>query len=222
MRGEIGRLVGLGLPVRCGGGTKPLVALTFDDGPGPYTQRTLQILRSAGARATFFLVGKLVVEREFRGLPREEAKVGALGDHTWSHVALPGLPAGRLRFEIGRTKQVVEKRSGTPVLLFRPPTGRRSPAVDCVVRSFGMVQVLWSVDSQDSLGSPAPKVLRIVERGLRPGAIVLLHENRGTTLSILPELLRDVRTRGLRAVTIPQLLALDPPFPSQLRSGSCP
>src|SRR5438105_11518832 len=56
IRSELGRLVSAGLPVLCGGGSKPLVALTFDDGPGPYTQRVLEMLRHRGAHATFFIV----------------------------------------------------------------------------------------------------------------------------------------------------------------------
>ncbi len=222
LRADLQRLIGAGRPVYCGGGTKPLVALTFDDGPGPYTAKTLDILRRAHATATFFLVGKLVVEPMYAGLPRREAKLGALGDHTWNHVDLGGLSRDELRYEIGRTQREVARASGEPVRFFRPPLGRHGGAVDDVVRSARMVEVLWSVDSQDALGVKAWKVYRNAVDGLRPGAIVLLHENRGTTLRILPRLLREIRARGLRTVTIPQLLALDPPSAAQLRAGSCP
>src|SRR3954466_13386279 len=77
------RLARLGLPVYCGGGHGDGGALTFDDGPGPYTPVALRILRRSRARATFFLVGRRVAW--YRSLVRTELARGAIGDHTWSH-----------------------------------------------------------------------------------------------------------------------------------------
>src|SRR5437867_8790041 len=80
------RLISLGRPVSCGGGTKPLVALTFDDGPGPYTQQAADILQRARARATVFIVAK-----QLDGWPppadepRPEATVGSTADRTYDH-----------------------------------------------------------------------------------------------------------------------------------------
>ena len=79
----VSRLLRFHLPIRCGGLHSRLVALTFDDGPGRYTPLALRILGRAHARATFFLVGKELHGRA--RLPRAELRVGALGDHTWTH-----------------------------------------------------------------------------------------------------------------------------------------
>jgi peptidoglycan/xylan/chitin deacetylase (PgdA/CDA1 family) len=65
-------------------------------------------------------------------------------------------------------------------------------------------------------------VLSTVLGNVRPGAIVLLHENRGTTLNALPAMLRGIREQGYKMVSVPELLALDPPSVAQLRTGSCP
>jgi peptidoglycan-N-acetylglucosamine deacetylase len=217
------RLLFLGHPVRCGGGTKKLVALTFDDGPGPYTEKALRRLRNGGARATFFLVGRELADwPNLEGVPRHELKAGALGDHTWTHRSLPGLSPADIHDEIGRTQQAVARASGAPVRLFRPPYGATDADVDQTVRSLGMVQVLWSIDSGDSEEASSEEIQATVLDELRPGAIVLLHENRGTTLHALPSLLHGITARGYRMVSVPELLAADPPTEDQLRAGSCP
>ena len=219
----IARLIAAGHPVYCGGGSKPLVALTFDDGPGPYTRHTLQVLHQHGAVGTFFLVAKEVVGwPDLKDVPAKEAAQGAVGDHTYDHVSLPGATADELTHQVGDAKSVIEAATGGRVVrLFRPPFGAHDAALDAKVRSLGMLEVLWSVDSADSRGATADEILATVEQDARPGSIVLLHENRGTTRNALPRLLDALRRTGLRTVTVPQLLALDPPTPHQLATGSC-
>lgn len=223
IRQALDGFAGLGQPVLCGGGGDArVVALTFDDGPGPLTEATLDLLEEAGVPATFFLNG-IKLEERFAHLPAREARLGVVGNHTWNHVDVTGLSAEGLEAEIGETSRALRSATGAPVRLFRPPFGARDEALDAHVRSQGMVTVLWSVDSGDSVaGATGPDLLRTLRRDLHPGAIVLLHENRGTTQHILPKLLRILERRDLRPVTVPELLALDPPTVRQLRSGSCP
>ena len=223
IQAALDRYVSYGYPVDCGGGHRPLVALTFDDGPGPYTRHVVNMLKRAGARATFFIVAKEIDDWPgLAGEPRREATVAAIGDHTYDHVDLVGLTQEQLDHEVVDSKQLIEEHAGGPVRLFRPPYGSHDLAVDSEVQAQGMVQVLWNVDSQDGLvGATAQTVLRNVVKGLRPGAIILMHENRGTTLRALPRILQAVRARGLHTVTVPALLAADPPSFSQLRSGIC-
>jgi peptidoglycan/xylan/chitin deacetylase (PgdA/CDA1 family) len=216
------RIAALGEPVYCGAGRQPLVALTFDDGPGPYTQETIDLLRSRGMTATFFTVGKLYADPRFQGLLREEARLGAVGDHTWDHVSVDGMTPSELDAEIGHTRRVASSEAGEPVFLFRPPLGQHDAAADAYLRSHGMIDVLWSVDSEDSQGANAFQIFRNVRDHLSPGDIVLLHENRGTTQAALPRILELVRRRGLQTVTVPQLLTMDPPSTGQLRSHTCP
>ncbi|SRR6266545_5969270 len=222
---EVAALDGIaatGLPVRCGGGTKPLVALTFDDGPGPYTEQAMTILQDAGVKATFFLVGKKFTdEAEWDALLPDEVAAGAVGDHTWNHVYLPGSSQETLDKEVGATMDAIEQATGSPVRLFRPPYGAHDPDLDAYVESLGMVQVLWSIDSTDSAGATAEEVYANVMAFVGPGSIVLLHENRGTTLSVLPQLLAAIKDKGLQPVTVPELLVQDPPSLSQLETGDC-
>lgn len=221
-RAAVERLAAAGSPVYCGGGTKPLVALTFDDGPGPYTRHTLSVLRDHHARATFFLVAKEVVGWPNLGdVPHKEAVQGAVGDHSFDHTSLPGTTPDDLDHQVVDALTVIEAATKSPVRLFRPPYGAHDAAVDDEVRGRGMLQVLWSVDSLDSRGATADDIVATLREDLRPGSIVLLHENRGTTRNALPRILGLLRQRHLRAVTVPELLAADPPSPEQLRSGSC-
>jgi len=207
--------VGLGLPIFCGGGHGNYVALTFDDGPGAYTERTLELLKAARDTATFFLVGKVIVF--YNTMPAKERRVGALGDHTWDHVDLTKLPADEQSSEILRTKEAITALTPGPVMLFRPPLGGRDTDLDRVVTSLGMLEIVWAVDSGDSKGDTPQQVYQHVVSGLRPGAIILMHENRGSTLQELPAILEAVKRAGLQTVTVPQLLRLDPPSAEQVK-----
>lgn len=209
-------------PVRCGAGTQPLVALTFDDGPGVLTQQTLDLLRERGMTATFFLVGKLLGESRFERLPMLDARLGALGDHTWDHVSMLGRSQTELAEQIAHTRRAIARQAGVRVALFRPPLGQHDARVDAYVRSLGMLTVLWSVESGDSQGASADRIFRTVRDSLSPGDIVLLHENRGTTQRALPRILDLIEARGYTTVTVPELLAQDPPTNAQLRADTCP
>jgi peptidoglycan/xylan/chitin deacetylase (PgdA/CDA1 family) len=126
--------------------------------------------------------------------------------------------------EIIAARALIARATGEQVDLFRPPYEGRTPAVDREVRSLGMLQVLWNVDSTDSVGGDYATIERVVLGGLDPGSIVLMHENHGQTIRALPTILKAVAHRHLQPVTIPELITLDPPSPEQLRSGlgGCP
>ncbi len=111
--------------------------------------------------------------------------------------------------------------SHTQIRLFRPPYGITDPAVARRARALGMVEVLWSVDSTDSAqGASIARTVATVERLARPGSIVLMHENRGTTLAAVHYwLLRYLARVHLHPVTVPELLATDPPTLARLRAG---
>ena len=214
------------VPLYCGGRHGRYVALTFDDGPGPYTRRVLRLLARAGARATFFVVGSRV--RAWPGVVRAEERRGAVGNHTWSHPRLASLRRRAVIQELLRTQAaVVRATKGVRPQLVRPPYGVGTPAQKAAAHALGLVDVRWSVDSGDGrLGATAGSVVRTVKAGLRPGAIILLHDVHPWTVSALPRILRIVRRRHLTAVTIPELVALDPPSHAQLvpvrPSGRCP
>jgi peptidoglycan/xylan/chitin deacetylase (PgdA/CDA1 family) len=193
------------------------VAFTFDDGPGPYTHYAVKKLTEAGERGTFFVVRRSI--ENFPGWLPRELKVGAIGDHSATHPELTALSPEEVRSQLATTKQTIESESGQPVDLWRPPYGARNPTVDQIGQSLGMLEILWSTDSADSLGAEWDGIIRNVEAGLRPGAIILMHENRGQTIRALTTLLPELQRRHLRSVSLPELFATDPPSEAQVRQG---
>ena len=214
---EIHRLLALGLPVYCGGPRGREVAFTFDDGPGVYTHFALKKLAAAHERATFFDVGKSIVS--WPGFLPRELKLAALADHTYTHPFLPALPAAEVSSEFARTAQMITAQSGQPVDLWRPPYAATNASIDGIARRLGLLEILWSVDSRDSLGANWSQIIGNVEAGLKPGAIVELHENRGQTIRALTTLLPYLHSHHLRSVSLPELMASDPPSVAQLRRG---
>ena len=203
-----------GEPVSCGSDRGNAVALTFDDGPGPYTEQLLAELRGAGAKATFFLVGNRI--QYWPDAAREEAGLGAVGNHTWSHPRLTLLPGWLVWLELVRAQWEFFRQTGSKALLFRSPYELHSALTDGVVGSLGLLEVFWSVDSRDDVPhGHAATVARNVIGALRPGAIILMHDIHPWTVDAMPQILRAIRLRHLRAVTVPELLALQPPEPGQ-------
>lgn len=207
----ITRLAGLGVPVFCGGPNVRDVALTFDDGPGPYTALVLGILRRNHAQATFFVVGNRI--RFWPSLPAAEAAAGAVGDHTWSHADLTRLPRAAARREIERPLAAI----GGRVRLFRTPYGRDPAWLGRYLAALGMLEIRWTVDSNDYLPhATAAKIVKRIAGALRPGAIVLLHDIQPAAVRALPRILALLRARHLQPVSVPELLRRDPPSYGQL------
>lgn len=216
------RLLRIGRPVYCGGPHGNAVALTFDDGPGAYTHFVLKRLRRNHARATFFLTTKTLAE--FGSLVPKELEFGEVGDHTRTHPFLPGLSPEAQRSEIVGAETAIEHVAKRQIRLFRPPYGGRNARIDAIAKRRGMVQILWNVDSADSLGAGHKDILKNVRVALHPGSIILMHDGRGQTVRALPPILHALKRRHLRAVTVPELMASDPPSAEQLRKGydGCP
>jgi peptidoglycan/xylan/chitin deacetylase (PgdA/CDA1 family) len=199
--------------VREGGTRTPEVALTFDDGPGPYTPAILSVLERFHVHATFFSIGKM--ERYFSASTIREIEDGdVIGDHTESHPMLAQLSAHDQHEELFEQIARVELLGGKRPVLFRPPYGSFNASTMRELKALHLLMVLWSVDTGDYR---QPGVSAIVENalaGARPGAIILMHDGGGVrtqTIAALPGIVRGLHTRGYRIVTVPQLLMDNPP-----------
>jgi len=208
--------------VKQGGGTGRDVALTFDDGPGPYTPQVLDVLERFHVRATFFEVGRML--RYFgSSTERQVADGDVIGDHTEDHPALAHLSAHDQREQLFEQIARVELLGARRPLLFRPPYGSFNATTMRELHSLRLLMVLWSVDTDDY---EQPGVNVIVQRaleGVEPGAILLLHDaggDRAQTIAALPAIIRGIRARGYRLVTVPQLLRDDPPPAGQALPSS--
>ena len=114
-----------------------VIALTFDDGPGPYTAQLLDILDQHGAKATFFLIGSKV-SAQADVLRRMHARGHQLGNHSWSHPELPKLPVDQIAGEIDRTNDAIKQATGVTPTVMRPPYGAVNGVVLEQLRLRGM------------------------------------------------------------------------------------
>ncbi|MGR6922231.1 polysaccharide deacetylase family protein [[Actinomadura] parvosata] len=183
------------------------VALTFDDGPGPYTKALLRTLAAYDARATFFVVGQNV--KAYPGIVRRAHAAGhEIGNHSWSHPDLSRLPAASIRSQLARTDRAVEAATGVRPALVRPPYG----AFDASVRRQAKRPlVLWSVDTLDWRYRNSARVARKAIKSVRPGSVILFHDIHPTTVRAIPKVLRTLSKRGYRFVTVSQLFGGRPP-----------
>ncbi|HYY03999.1 MAG TPA: polysaccharide deacetylase family protein [Gaiellaceae bacterium] len=220
----VARLTQSAQPIYCGGTRGRNFALTFDDGPSPYTAALVRVLRRARARATFFDVGSRVAF--WPSAARASTTVGEIGNHTWSHAHLVGLSARETRDELASTQREIQHALGVTPQLFRPPYAEADAADDVLARELGLLDVRWSFDSGDSrLGVTPRSVAHAAITALRPGAIILLHDTHPTTAAVARTVLRAAKRKGLRPLTVSALLARQPPAATQIAAigGShCP
>ncbi len=188
----------------------PRVALTFDDGPGALTAGLLDVLGDRGARATFNVLGERVRGRE-ELLRRTLAEGHELGSHAERHDPLAGRPLDALG-QLVRTNAALRTATGTTPRVFRAPYGAVSPGVVRAARLTGLVTVGWDVDPRDYETPGASAIQERVVEAVRPGSIVLLHDDRRAleqTVTAVESILATLR--GLRWVTVSELLGLGAP-----------
>lgn len=185
------------------------VWLTFDDGPDPLTTPILlECLARQGLRAGFFLVGEKA--QRHPDLVRAIAAAGHLiGNHSQTHPAgrFWGLPPAAMWQEIAGCQQTLTDLLGSPPTLFRPPVGHHNPFVWPPLQALGLRMVLWNCRGYDTVSRDSAAVLRRLAAGLKPGAIVLLHEGRPGAGELLNDVLAQLAARGLRAVLPEMALA---------------
>jgi peptidoglycan/xylan/chitin deacetylase (PgdA/CDA1 family) len=191
--------------------------LTFDDGPGPYTPGVLEVLERFHVHATFFAIGEM--ERYFAVTTVRELRDGdVVGDHTETHPEMARLTPRQQHDQLLDQIARIELLGGPRPILFRPPYGSYDATTMRELRAMHLLMVLWSVDAGDYLRPGAGQIVRRVLAGARPGAIILLHDaggDRSETIGALPSIISKLRARGFRLVTVPRLLAEDPPAPGQ-------
>ena len=190
------------------------IALTFDDGPGPYTPQVVSVLAKYGVPATFFEIGE--EEQYFHDGTTDVASHGfVIGDHTETHPQMSQLSlADQRRQLLDETANI--GRYGAPFpRLFRPPYGVWNSTTVSLLRKYRMLMVLWTVDTNDYTLPGVDAIVHSAVSGAQPGAIILMHDgggNRQETVDALPTIIKDLRARGYKLVTVPRLL-LDNPAP---------
>lgn len=187
--------------------SSPVVAMTFDDGPHPRnTPRLLDMLRERGIKATFYVIGNRVAT--WPDITRRIHEDGhEIGNHSWSHPFLSKLSQGRVLREIDQTTNAIWQVTGRPPVTFRPPYGAFTRAQRTWLHTNRKLPtILWSVDPVD-WRRPGPRAVssRIL-RGSHKGAIILSHDIHRGTIDAMPATLDGLAARGMRFVTVSQIL----------------
>lgn len=194
---------------------EPVVAFTFDDGPGPrWTPMVLDTLDRYRVPATFFLVGQHLADHP--GLVRGRVDRHEIGNHSWSHPDLAKLDAPAVRRQLVRAHETIHKVTGREPRLFRPPYGHLGGSTLLAADDLDYRLILWSRKMSETTYRHHPEgQVREIVTGLRPGDVVLAHDvgsgDRLVALRRLGEMFDGLRARGFRFVTVSELLALEKP-----------
>lgn len=181
-----------------------VIALTFDDGPGPYTEKLLDILDKYDAKATFFLIGSKV-SGQASVVRSIQARGHQLGNHSWSHPELPKLSVDQIAGEIDRTNEAIRQATGVKPSILRPPYGAVNGVVLEQLRLRNMSSILWSVDTRDWADRNSQIVCSRAVAGARPGAVILMHDIHQTSVNAVPCILSSLKQQGYSFVTIQRL-----------------
>ncbi len=191
------------------------LALTFDDGPNhPHSPRLLEVLARHNVKATFFLIGRYVKQRP--QIARSIVEAGhVVGNHTFSHPNLIFASAQQTRAELHDCRSAITDAAGEHSNLFRPPFGGRRPGTLQIVRSAGLVPVMWNVTAWDWKALPAERIQEKVSRQIQGGDVVLLHDgshvamgaDRSQTVIATDRLIARYKSAGYEFVTIPEMMA---------------
>lgn len=179
---------------------KPVLTLTFDDGPDPAcTARLLDWLASSQIRAVFFCIGQHVQQHPDLAC-RIVDEGHQLGNHTQHHSVWNNLlPRAVLWRELADAQQTIERITGQKPRLYRPPFGLTNPRLGWVLRRLDLTSVGWTIRSFDTCDSSAIKVANRIVTRLRAGAIILLHDGHADAdrlLDILSRIVDAARDKG--------------------------
>ena len=182
---------------------KPRIALTFDDGPHPvYTPKLLDGLKERNVKATFFVVGKNIEGREDI-IKRMDEEGHLIGNHTYDHVKITGLPVEEACAQITKTSELVKEITGKNTEFVRPPFGAWDKKLEC---GFEMFPVLWSIDPLDWTTKNVDAVVQKVLSRAEENSIILLHDYYDSSVEAALKIVDALLERGFEFVTVDELV----------------
>jgi peptidoglycan/xylan/chitin deacetylase (PgdA/CDA1 family) len=181
------------------------IALTFDDGPSPHTARLLDILAKYRSRATFYVLGHSV--HGHAGIIQRIVNDGSeVGNHTWNHPNLTLLSPGEIDQQIGDTQRAIQQvTDGYTPRTVRPPYGATNDAVSAQVGTYGLAEVLWSVDPNDWQTRDSQLIYDRIMGGAADGRVILLHDIYGSSVDGAIRAIPDLLAQGYQLVTVSEL-----------------
>lgn len=179
----------------------PLVALTFDDGPGQYTDKLLDCLEENGAKATFYMLGQNV--EQYPDIVKRMNDLGMeLSNHTYDHKDLTKLTQSQITDEIEKTSSLIQNAAGVLPDTLRPPGGSYN---DSVQNLAGLPIVKWSIDTKDWKTKSEDQTYQCVMDNVEDGSIVLMHDIHEWSVDAAIRLIPDLMEEGYKLVTVQEL-----------------
>ena len=184
---------------------KPVVALTFDDGPNASsTPILLDGLKERKVRATFFLIGENVEKDENEKIVKRMYEEGHLiGNHTYTHCNLSKLETGEAKKELEQTDTVIEKITGKQPVCVRAPYGELP--VDSE-QDLNRIYIGWTVDPLDWMTEDTGAVVKTVVEEINPGDVILLHDCYPSSVQAAIRIVDLLQGKGYEFVTVDHLI----------------
>jgi peptidoglycan/xylan/chitin deacetylase (PgdA/CDA1 family) len=182
------------------------VALTFDDGPTPYTDRLLQILKDDNAKATFFLIGNKVAANP--GGAKRIAEGGMeIGNHTWEHPNMTTIPPGDIAAQFSKASDAIETATGKRPKLVRTAGGLINDQVLAEAKRQDLADINWDVIPFDWINDANIAATRyMLMTQIKPGSVVLFHDTYSSTVDLVYQFIPVLKANGYHLVTVSQLL----------------
>ena len=181
--------------------SKPMVALTFDDGPGERTGELLDQLEKYNAHATFFMQGKNIPGKE--DFVKKMKEIGCeLGNHSYDHPQLTKLSADKIANQIGTTNNLIQQAAGSTATVMRPPYGAIN---DTVRSSVGLPMILWSIDTLDWKTRNAQSSIDTVMNDVQDGDVILMHDIHTESIDAALVLIPKLEEAGYQLVTVSEM-----------------
>ena len=184
---------------------RPVIALTFDDGPSIYTSHILNTLQQHGGRVTFFVTGSKVEEHKYKILRATHMECEIIC-HAWDHPDLTKLSKRAIQKQLFDTIAAIAKVTRNVSLMFRPPYGYINDNVEKVAKKLGLAMIKWSIDPRDWESQNADALYAYICENIRNGDIVLCHDVYDSTAEAMNRLIPDLVAYGCQLVTVSELL----------------
>ncbi|GAB7068743.1 polysaccharide deacetylase family protein [Mycolicibacterium hodleri] len=182
------------------------IALTFDDGPSPYTDRLLQVLAANDAKATFFEIGNKVAANP-EGAKRVVEAGMELGSHTWEHPNMTTIPPEDIPAQFSKASDAIEAATGQRPKLVRTAGGLIDDQVLAEAKKQGLADINWDVIPFDwaNDGNTAATRYMLMSQ-IKPNSVVLFHDSYSSTVDLVQQFLPVLKANGYHMVTVTQML----------------
>jgi peptidoglycan/xylan/chitin deacetylase (PgdA/CDA1 family) len=182
------------------------VALTFDDGPSPYTDRLLQILNDNDAKSTFFLIGNKVAANP-AGAKRIADAGMEVASHTWEHPNMTTIPPKEIPSQLSKASDAIESATGQRPQLLRTAGGLINDAVLAEAKRQGLADINWDVIPFDWINdSNTAATTYMLKSQIKPGSVVLFHDTYSSTVDVVYQFIPVLKANGYHLVSVSQLL----------------